>query len=144
MFTRSKDLRDLQEIAERAQALVRQQLVRDFIAHLEEEHRFVTACIDEGERPSILVWLGQVGGYYAMVEDRYNVSAQLNAVHTYVRGVFEWEEFAVHLDHALNEKYGGKTPERLTIEPAVRDEKSRFLDREILRFSYDPHYAWGD
>lgn len=144
MFTRSKDLQDLQEIADRAQVLVRRQFIRDFVAHLEEEYRYETVHIDECSRPPILVWLGKIGGYYAMIQGRGNTTEQLNNVHATVRGVFDWEEFATQLDVALNEKYGGTTPERLTIELAVRDEKSPMLDHEVLRFRYDPHYAWGD
>jgi hypothetical protein len=144
MFTRSKDLQDLKEIADKAQALVRQQLIRDFIAHLEDEYRLAMTRVEEAERPSILVWLGQVGGYYAMIQDRYASIAQLAGVCSAITGIFEWEDFVAHLDAALNDKYSQKTPDRLTVGPAARGEEGFSLNMEILTFSYDPHYAWGD
>lgn len=144
MFTRSTELQELQEIVGRMQALVRQHLIQDFVAHLEDEYQFATAHIDEPKRPSILVWLGQVGGYYAMVQNLHVANEQLDAVRSAILGVFDWGEFATYLDVALNEKYGGKTSERLTIESVVWDGVSPLLDKEILKFSYDARYVWGD
>lgn len=143
MFTRSKRLQDLQELADKAQSLVREQLVEDFVMHLEDEYGYAMVGIDEVDRPSILIWLGRVGGYYAMVQDRLNAVDQLDAVRSAILGVFDWEEFATKLDVALNEKYSERMPARLTIEPVEWDDKNPF-NPEKLSFRYYAHCGWDE
>lgn len=137
----SEKLSKLLEVQQSIQALALEQLVEDFVLHLEDEYRRTTRRGEVAEDTTITQWLGTLGDYWAFM-DRYRSAASLfNEACALVGSVASFSVFAAALEESLNGKYPSNDAGYLLVR-ALRDDES---EREVIvTFRYDPLYGWGD
>lgn len=141
-FVASEKLSKLLEMRQSIQALALEQLVEDFVVHLEDEHRRVIACGDVAEGTTITQWLGSLGDYGALV-DRYQKSASLfNETCTLVGSVVNFSVFADALERSLNDKHPSNDAGYLLVR-ALSDEDEREHE-VIVTFRYEPLHGCGE
>ena len=141
-FVVSETLSKLLDVRQSVQVLALEQLVEDFVAHLEEEYRYAVRRGEIKKKQSITQWLGALGDYGAL-SDRYrNWASQLYETRILVGSIASFETFAEALEKALNDKFPSGDAGYLLVRPLPEGDDS---EREVIvTFKYDPVYAWCD
>lgn len=141
-FVVSEKLSKLLGARQAIQDLALEQLVEDFVQHLEEEYRYATIRHEIKKKVSITQWLGALGDYGAIV-DRYRSSASLfRGTSALVNSIASFTTFAEALEKALNHKYPSGNAGYLLVRALHDDDDS---EREVIvTFRYDPVHAWCD
>ncbi len=138
----SEKLTKLLEMRQTIHGLALEQLVEDFLAHLEEEYRYATQRHEIAKDVSITKWLGKLGDYAALVDRYRNSASQFYEVRALVNSIASFTTFADALEKVLNDKYPSGDAGHLLVR-ALRDDDHG--DREVMvTFKYDPVYAWCD
>lgn len=138
----SEKLSKLLEVWQSVQALALEQLVEDFVLHLEEEYQRVILRGEITKEVTITQWLGSLGDYGVLVDRYWNSTSLFNETRTLVDSVASFSVFAEALEKSLNDKHPSNDAGYLLVR-ALREEDEN--EREVIvTFRYDPLYGWGE